>query len=125
MIGYTTVGSDDLKKSAKFYDNLLSLVGASRVMQADDFIAWGNSPEAPMFSIHLPADGKAASVGNGVMIALRAANQEEVKELHRKAIELGGADEGQPGFRAEGFYAAYFRDVDGNKLNAHCMVQNR
>ncbi|OUR95692.1 glyoxalase [Halobacteriovorax marinus] len=123
MIGYTTVGTDKLEPSAKFYDELLKLVGAKRIMEADDFVAWGNSSEGAMFSIHLPADGKPFSVGNGVMIALKVKDQEQVKELHTRALELGGTDEGKPGFRAEGFYAAYFRDVDGNKLNAHCMVE--
>lgn len=122
MIGYTTVGTDNLELSAIFYDKLLALLGATRVMEASDFIAWGNKAEGAMFSIHLPADGKAASVGNGVMIALRAKDQLQVKELYLKAIELGGVDEGEPGFRLDNFYAAYFRDVDGNKLNAHCMV---
>jgi len=122
MIGYTTVGTDRLEDSAKFYDALLKLVGASRVMEANDYIAWGNSNDGAMFSIHLPADGKAASVGNGVMIALRSKTQEQVQELHHTALELGGVDEGAPGLRGEGFYAAYFRDLDGNKLNAHCIL---
>ena len=122
MIGYTTVGTVDLKKSAEFYDSLLALMQASRVMEADDFIAWSVAANGPMFSIHLPADGNIASVGNGVMIALKANNMEQVKSLYNKALQIGGSDEGEPGFRDEGFYAAYFRDLDGNKLNVHCMV---
>ena len=122
MIGYTTVGTDDLARSATFYDALFSTLGAQRAMEADDFVAWGKTQGAPMFSIHLPADGKATTVGNGVMIALQADNREHVNELHQKALALGGVDEGQPGPRGDsGFYAAYFRDLDGNKLNIHCM----
>jgi len=122
MIGYTTVGTDDLARSATFYDALLGSLGASRAMEADDFIAWGKAQGAPMFTIHLPADGKTTTVGNGVMIALLADNREHVNELYQKALELGGVDEGQPGPRGDsGFYAAYFRDLDGNKLNIHCM----
>jgi len=123
MIGYTTVGTNNFTRSASFYDVLLGLLGGERAMQADDFIAWGKEPNTPMFSIHIPADGKTASVGNGVMIALKAENSEQVVAIHRQAIELGGADEGKPGPRGDtGFYAAYFRDLDGNKLNIYCML---
>jgi len=122
MIGYTTVGTDNLNYSASFYDTVLTILDAKRIMQADDFVAWGNSAEQAMFSIHLPADGKAASVGNGVMIGLKAKDIAQVEALYQKALQLGAQDEGEPGYRAEGFYAAYFRDLDGNKLNIHCMV---
>jgi len=122
MIGYITLGTDNLNQDANFYDSLLELLDAKRVMQADDFIAWGTHEQQPMFSIHLPADGQPASVGNGVMIALKAKNTEQVKSLYDKALLLGAIDEGKPGFRAEGFYAAYFRDLSGNKLNVHCLV---
>lgn len=74
-----------------------------------------------MFSVHIPYDGKSASVGNGVMIALKADRKEMVDELYAKAISIGAIDEGKPGSRMEGFYAAYFRDLDGNKLNIHYM----
>jgi len=122
MIGYTTLGTDNLNHDATFYDTLLAPLNAKRVMQADDFVAWGSSEQQPMFSIHLPADGQPASIGNGVMIALKAKNIEQVKSLYDKAILLGAIDEGKPGYRAEGFYAAYFRDLSGNKLNVHCLV---
>ena len=122
MIGYTTIGSDNLEHSGAFYDELFALLGATRIMEEADLVAWGTSEAGTMFSIHLPADGKSASIGNGVMIALKAKDKKHVESLHLKALELGGADEGKPGFRSEGFYAAYFRDLDGNKLNVHCMV---
>lgn len=123
MIGYITVGTNDFARSATFYDALLGELGAARAMEADDFIAWGKAANTPMFSIHLPADGKAATVGNGMMIALQAENREQVATIHRKAMALGAMDEGKPGPRGDtGFYAAYFRDIDGNKLNVHCMV---
>ena len=123
MIGYTTVGTNDFTRSAEFYDTLLGSMGAVRTMKADDFIAWGKAPDNTMFSIHTPQNGEAASVGNGVMIALMAQDTNQVKAIHKKAIELGGMDEGQPGPRGDqGFYAAYFRDLDGNKLNIHCMI---
>jgi predicted lactoylglutathione lyase len=80
------------------------------------------SPKSPALSVTTPFDGNAATVGNGVMVALVVDSHEKVDALHAKALELGGADEGAPGPRGDGFYAAYFRDLDGNKLNAFCMV---
>jgi len=122
MIGYTSVGTNDLKASAAFYDALLSDLNARRLMEFDDFIVWGTAPNLPAFSVHIPFDGLPATIGNGVMIALSAKSRAEVDAVYRKAISLGASDEGQPGQRAEnGFYAAYFHDPDGNKLNVHHM----
>lgn len=122
MIAYTTVGTNDLPRSSSFYDALFTSLGASRAMEAEEFIAWGKEDTAPMFSIHLPADGNRATVGNGVMIALMARDREQVDDIYHQAISLGATDEGQPGPRGDtGFYAGYFRDLDGNKLNIHCM----
>ena len=120
MIGYITLGTDNLAPAAEFYDRLLAELNASRLMEAEDFIVWSNGSGAG-FSLHRPADGQPFSVGNGVMIALQVANADTVKRLHARALELGGSDEGAPGFRAEGFYAAYFRDLDGHKLNFHAL----
>ena len=91
-------------------------------METDTFIAWAVAPDKPAMSVTKPFDGKAASVGNGVMVALAVDSHEKVDALHQKAMDLGGKDEGAPGPRGDGgFYAAYFRDLDGNKLNAFCM----
>ncbi|MBN9669676.1 VOC family protein [Roseibium aggregatum] len=120
MIGYTSVGTNDLKKSSDFYDSLFSVLQAKRIMEFDDFVVWGTRPGAPAFSVHVPFDGLPASVGNGVMIALAAESRDEVDKVYDKALSLGARDEGKPGQRADnGFYAAYFRDPDGNKLNVH------
>jgi catechol 2,3-dioxygenase-like lactoylglutathione lyase family enzyme len=121
MIGYVTVGTNDMMRSAKFYDALLGEIGARRFMEMERFIAWSASPEKPGFSIAQPFDGKPATVGNGVMIAFAVDSSAKVDALHKKAMELGGTDEGAPGPRGEGFYAAYFRDLEGNKLNFFCM----
>ncbi|MFN2168829.1 MAG: VOC family protein, partial [Anaerolineae bacterium] len=75
----------------------------------------------PGFAVTLPYDGAAATVGNGVMIALVMDSREKVDAFYARALELGASDEGEPGERMPGFYAAYFRDPDGNKLNAFCM----
>jgi predicted lactoylglutathione lyase len=97
------------------------LFGAKRAMEMDRFIAWASAPNAPMVSIIKPFDQKAATVGNGVMVALAASSKEQVDAVYAKALELGAKDEGAPGPRGDGFYAGYFRDLDGNKLNVFFM----
>ncbi len=118
MIGYVTLGTNDMEKAAAFYDALLGELGAGRLMEAETFIAWGTDPRSPAVSVIKPQDGNPATVGNGVMVALAVGSNEKVDRIHAKALELGAADEGAPGERGTGFYAAYFRDPDGNKLNA-------
>jgi len=117
MIGYVTLGTNDMPRAAAFYDALLKELGASRMMGDDNFIVWSASPDRPAISVTKPYDKKPASVGNGMMIAIAVDSKAKVDSLYRKAIALGAADEGAPGARGEGFYAAYFRDLDGNKLN--------
>ncbi len=122
MIGYVTLGTNDLDRAAKFYDELFATVDAKRFMQMDTFIAWAVKPGAPGVALTKPFDGKAATVGNGVMVAIAMPSREKVDAFYKKAMELGGTDEGPPGPRGDsGFYAGYFRDLDGNKLNAFCM----
>jgi catechol 2,3-dioxygenase-like lactoylglutathione lyase family enzyme len=118
MIGYVTIGTNDLVRAAAFYDALLGELGAKRMMETDQFIAWSVRPEAPGLGVSKPFDKKPATVGNGVMVALEASSKAQVDALYRKALQLGGKDEGPPGPRGDsGFYAGYFRDLDGNKLN--------
>lgn len=123
MIGYTCVGTNDLNKAVAFYGELLGLLGAKPYFKTDRGVGWGVSPDKPMFSVMKPFDGQSASVGNGAMVALAAANPKEVQALHAKAMALGGQDEGAPGQRQGNFYGAYFRDLDGNKLAAYCIVK--
>jgi len=120
MIGYVTLGTDDIPRAAAFYDQLLELVGAKRFMESDRFVAWGVAPDKPMLGVIRPFDKKPASAGNGVMVALVVDSIEKVHQVYDKAIELGARDEGPAGPRMEGFYAGYFRDLDGNKLNVFC-----
>ncbi len=121
MIGYTTLGTNDLPRAAAFYDALFGAMGIKRMMDFGRGIAWGSSMNAPGFGVMIPFDGQAASHGNGTMVALVVDSKEKVDALYHQAIELGATDEGPPGPRGEGFYAAYFRDLDGNKLNFFCM----
>ena len=121
MVGYVTLGTSDSKRAARFYDELLGLLGAKRLMEFGEFILWGSSLDAGCLAITPPFDKKKASVGNGVMVALRASSKAQVDALYKKALELGATDEGPAGPRGDGFYAGYFRDLDGNKLNAFFM----
>ncbi|WDI30355.1 VOC family protein [Hyphococcus flavus] len=122
MIGYVTLGTNDMEKAAKFYDALLGEIGAKRMMEADTFIAWAVDPKQPAISVIKPHDGNAATIGNGVMVALACDKPETVDKLYKKAMELGAKDEGPAGPRGNSFYAGYFRDPDGNKLNFFCMT---
>jgi len=103
------------------YDELLAVLGAKRAMELETFIAWAAAPNTPMVSVIKPFDKKTATVGNGVMVALAASSRAQVDTIYRKAMELGAKDEGAPGPRGDNFYAGYFRDLDGNKLNAFFM----
>ena len=128
MIGYVTLGTNDLPRAVAYYDALFDFINVGRFMEIDDyFVAWAPSPEAPALSITIPFNKEKATVGNGVMVALFMETPEKVDAFYKKAIELGGTDEGSPGFRpaeeSKGYYGAYFRDLDGNKLNAFCMVE--
>src|SRR4051794_36640748 len=113
MIGYVTLGTNDLPKATAFYDKLLATLGAKRVYEIPEkLVAWGSSAHAPSLGVIIPADGKAATRGNGTMVALAVDTNDKVDRVYRLAIELGATDEGKPGARGEGFYAAYFRDLD-------------
>lgn len=121
MIGYVVLGTNDLPRAKAFYDALLAEMGVSRLMEfGGRGYGWAASMDHPMLCIMTPYDGKPATVGNGVMAGIAVGSRETVDRMHARALELGGADEGAPGLRdvgGDGFYAAYFRDLDGNKLD--------
>lgn len=120
LIGYITVGTNDFDAALRFYDALFASVDVKRLWKHGNMAAWGSSRTEPAFCIAAPHDGNPASSGNGAMIALKMATTGDVDTLHAKCLELGGANEGDPGPRGEhGFYGGYFRDLDGNKLNAY------
>jgi len=128
MIGYVTLGTNDLSRAVAYYDALFDAIGVGRFMEIENyFVAWSPAPEEPAVAVAVPFNQEPATVGNGVMVALFMESPEKVNAFYNKALELGGTDEGKPGFRPEseskGFYAGYFRDIDGNKLNAFCMVE--
>ena len=127
MIGYVTVGSDNMPRARDFYDQLLgSTIGAKRIMEFGDdlggFTMWGTGFDKPGFAVTNPHNKEPAVAGNGNMTALALDSRAKVDAVHARALELGGSCEGPPGVRGEegpqAFYGAYFRDLDGNKLCA-------
>ena len=122
MIGYVTLGTNDLPRAAAFYDALLADMGAKRLWESPTGIGWGVSMDKPALAVMKPYDGQPATRGNGTMVALVVAKPAQVDTLHAKALALGGTDEGAAGPRGSSFYCGYFRDLDGNKLNIFCMT---
>ena len=120
MIGYVTLGTNDLEKAVSFYDQLFATIGASRFIETEQFVAWSAGIDKTGISVTKPFNGQPATVGNGNMVAIMLDSNDKVDAFYQKAIELGATSEGKPGPRGEmsGFYAGYFRDLDGNKLNA-------
>lgn len=121
MIGYVMLGTKDIAKAAIFYDAIAAELDTPRMMEFDGFIAWGKPGGGAGIGLTKPFDGNVATVGNGVMVALEAKDKEQVHRLHEIALAHGGSCEGPPGPRGDSFYAGYFRDPDGNKLNAFIM----
>ncbi len=123
MLGYVTLGTNDLPRAAAFYDAVAKEMGVGRMMEFDTFIAWGNAGGAPGIAATKPFDGETATVGNGTMAALMVDSTDKVQAVYDIALANGGTDEGAPGPRGDdGFYAGYFRDPDGNKLNVFTMT---
>jgi catechol 2,3-dioxygenase-like lactoylglutathione lyase family enzyme len=123
MIGYVTIGTDDLDRARAYYDALLGTIGARRVMQFADedggFTMYGVGRDKPALVVTRPYDKGPPSCGNGDMVALVMDSRDKVDAFHAKALELGGSNEGDPGFRGDpkfGYYFAYFRDPDGHKF---------
>ena len=116
MIGYVTLGTNDMARATAFYDALLAEMGAQRFAGGDGFAYWGKRRGMGMLAVCRPYDRQPATSGNGTMVALGVRDRAQVESLHGKALSLGAKDEGAPGPRGEGFFGAYFRDPDGNKL---------
>ena len=121
MLGYVTIGTNDLPRATAFYDAIAAEMGGRRIMESDKFVAWGPSDGSPGFGVTLPFDGKPATPGNGVMIALITDERAQVDRIYQLALSLGATDDGPPGERFTGLYIAFFRDLDGNKVGAYMM----
>ena len=123
MIGYMTLGTNDIEKAREFYDALLAEMGAGRILSGDNLTIWGTTPNSGMLGVIKPFDGEAATIGNGTMAAIPVASPEMVGKMHAKALSLGGSDEGAPGPRGtRNTEFCYCRDPEGHKLAFYCMV---
>ena len=122
MIGYVTLGTNDLPPIAAFYDALLADLGAKRLWSSDTGIGWGVAMDKPALVVMKPHNGEPATHGNGNMVALVVGKPAQVDMLYKTALELGATDEGPAGPRGGGFYCGYFRDPQGNKLNVFCIT---
>ena len=125
MLGYITIGANDLSRSAGFYAAILTPLGYAAKEAADgvEFTAPDGAGGAVAVYVKKPFDGKAATFGNGSMIAFRAAAHAMVRSLHADGLQAGGSDEGAPGFReaySAHFFVAYLRDPAGNKGAIYC-----
>ena len=117
MIGYITLGVQDMERAEAFYTELLAELGAKKMMDAGRIKFFGTSPSRPMLAICIPYDEEPQHCGNGNMVAIPGGDKDNIKRLYDRAIELGATDEGEPGERVpEVFYGAYVRDPEGNKL---------
>ena len=116
MIGYATIGTNNLDKATTFYDAVLAPLGGKRAFANDhmQFYMGGGAPG--MIAVCTPHDEKPATAGNGSMFGLPASSREVVDATYAAARAAGAADEGAPGPRTDNFYGAYFRDPDGNKI---------
>lgn len=132
MFAYICLGTNDLARAAAFYDATLATLGLGRCDTGDepnweDWVGWGTYEDGgrrqDALWVCVPFDRKPATVGNGTMVALRAASWKQVDDFHAAALAHGGTSEGRPGLRLDynpDFYAAYVRDPDGNKLAIVC-----
>ena len=115
-------GSNDIEKAKVFYDALLATIGLKPLMEhGSGGRIYGTAQGVAILSVVRPYDGRPATAGNGTMASLFCDSPEQVSAIHAKALELGGRDEGAPGPRGPGnanVRAAYFRDLDGNKICA-------
>ncbi|MCW3480969.1 VOC family protein [Neisseriaceae bacterium JH1-16] len=125
MFSHVTVGCRDIERAAAFYDAVLVPLGLQRRVVVPDggpaAACWGSPHHAlPRFYVYMPFDGRAASAGNGSMVAFAAPSPAAVNAAYAAGIAAGGTDEGLPGPRphyGDGYYGAYLRDPDGNKVH--------
>ena len=123
MLAYIMVGTNNMKRAAKFYDAALAPLGFARSGGDNTYVGYGpkNAPKKTEFYVTKPYNKKKATFGNGTMISLVAKSRRAVNAFHAAALANGGTNEGKPGPRPAGGsnYVAYARDPDGNKICAY------
>lgn len=120
---HVVLGTNDVEKARKFYDNTLGTLGLKRVMDFEDRASlWGK--DSPEFMVTKPGNGQPATYANGGTVSFAAPSRAAVHEFHKAALANGGSYEGAPGPRSftPTAYAAYVRDPDGNKLCTYCFA---
>jgi len=123
-LSHVSLGTNDFPAAKRFYDAVLATLDIRCVMDFDQGAGYGR--EFPEFWVQLPHDGASANPGNGTHVCFNAATMEQVKAFHQVALEQGAEDEGKPGLRkeySEDYYAAFVRDLDGNKVEAMCWLK--
>lgn len=124
VLSHVSLGTNDYPTAKVFYDAVLATLQIRCVMDFEGGAGYGRA--FPEFWIQRPHNGQAASVGNGVHVSFLANSIDEVKAFHAKALALGAKDDGPPGYRKEysdDYYAAFVRDLDGNKIEAMLLVK--
>ena len=118
MFSFITIGTNNLKNSSQFYDELLKTLGIVKVIQDERYVGYSKEDNLEIieFYIMCPFDKKEATIGNGTMISFDGKTPEKVNEFHQKALKIGATNEGFPGPRHGEDYYAYIRDLDGNKI---------
>ncbi|MFD1107379.1 VOC family protein [Sphingobium olei] len=119
MIHHLSVGTSDLDRARAFYDPVMRELGLRRTLDVEDAVGYGAGITS--FSLNRPADGRAATVGNGTHVAFEVETRAAVDAFFRVALAHGGTGDGEPGLRPEydaHYYAAFVRDPDGNKIEA-------
>lgn len=124
MISHVTIGTNDIQRAKAFYGPLFEVLGGGQFMEGERSVAYGRSMDEPMVVVTTPFDGEPASVGNGSMVGLRCADEDQARAVYDRAMELGAKSEGEVGPRGDQgqFFGGYFRDPDGNKLAAFTMT---
>ena len=102
MIGYITIGTNDLKTSVAFYDAAFEPLGYARTFEGGGWAGYGPAGKKEGLEIYLatPENGKPATFGNGSMLALKARDRATVEAFHAAALKAGGTDEGNPVYAA-------------------------
>ncbi len=121
MIDHVSVAVSDLDVSARFYERALSPLGLARLVVRPGTVGFGKA--YPEFWINLRGGRAASAPGDGAHVAIRTRTAAAVDAFHAAALAAGGASDGAPGLRPQhgdgaGYYAAFFRDPDGNRIEA-------